>query len=163
MTAKSKKKKSYRSKWPSSGKSPSKVYDGMEYRSGLEAKIAEQLTKAEIEFEFETTKLEYWLKRPKAKCSACGNTKDIWESHTYTPDFVLTDLGIIIETKGRFLSKDRTKMKAIQRDHPELDIRMLFSANGKLTKGKDARYSDWCDKNDYVCAFKSIPEEWLKS
>ena len=44
----------------------------------------------------------------------------------YKPDFVLPN-GIIIETKGQFLSSDRTKHKLIAKQNPLLDIRFVFS------------------------------------
>jgi hypothetical protein len=80
---------------------------------------------------------------------------------TYTPDFVL-DNGIIIETKGIFDSEDRRKHIAVREQHPELDIRFVFSnANAKLYKGAKSTYAVWCKKNDFKYAHRVIPEEWL--
>ena len=43
--------------------------------------------------------------------------------------------------------KDRRKHLAIQKQHPELDIRFVFSnAQAKLYKGSKTRYSGWCEK-----------------
>ena len=87
-----------------------------------------------------------------------------WEDlryRTYTPDFQL-DNGIFIETKGIFDSEDRRKHVEVRRQHPELDIRFVFSnARGKLYKGAKSRYCDWCDKNDFLYSHRLIPKEWL--
>ena len=55
----------------------------------------------------------------------------------YIPDFVL-DNGIIIETKGLFTSEDRRKHIEVQKQHPELDIRFVFT-NEKINYIKEAR------------------------
>ena len=80
------------------------------YRSGLEQDTAKFLKKRGIGFTYEELKIK-WVD-PKTK--------------TYTPDFVL-DNGIIIETKGRFISPDRAKHLAVRSQYPELDIRFVFT------------------------------------
>jgi hypothetical protein len=115
------------------------------YRSGLEDQIATFLKANQKELRYEKLKIE-------------------WEDlryRTYTPDFEL-DNGIIIETKGMFDNEDRRKHLAIKEQHPELDIRFVFSnANAKLYKGAKSRYCDWCDKNGFMWAHRVIPKEWL--
>jgi hypothetical protein len=115
------------------------------YRSGLEDQIATFLKANQKELRYEKLKIE-------------------WEDlryRTYTPDFEL-DNGIIIETKGMFDNEDRRKHLAIKEQHPELDIRFVFSnANAKLYKGAKSRYCDWCDKNGFKWAHRVIPKEWL--
>ena len=116
------------------------------YRSGLEKEVAAYLRKTQKKVRYEVLKVE-------------------WEDlryRTYTPDFVL-DNGIIIETKGIFDSDDRRKHREIQRQHPELDIRFVFSnAKAKLYKGAKSRYFDWCEQHKFQWANRVIPEEWLK-
>ena len=115
------------------------------YRSGLEEKVSEQLTKAKIKFSYETTKINY----------------EVNETRKYTPDFILGN-GIIVETKGRFVQADRKKHLLIKRQHPKLDIRFVFqNSRAKLYKGAKSTYADWCDKHGFMYADKSIPEEWL--
>ena len=115
------------------------------YRSGLEDQIASFLKANQKELRYEKLKIE-------------------WEDlryRTYTPDFEL-DNGIFIETKGMFDNDDRRKHIAIKEQHPELDIRFVFSnANAKLYKGAKSRYCDWCDKNGFKWAHRIIPQEWL--
>jgi len=116
------------------------------YRSGLEKEVAAYLRKTQKKVRYEVLKVE-------------------WEDlryRTYTPDFVL-DNGIIIETKGIFDSDDRRKHREIQRQHPELDIRFVFSnAKAKLYKGAKSRYFNWCDQHKFQWANRVIPEDWLK-
>ena len=114
------------------------------YRSGLEDKVAIQLVKAGQTVRYEKMKIKY--QKPAS---------------TYTPDFVL-DNGIIIETKGRWLGSDRSKHLLVKAQHPDLDIRFVFtSSKAKLNKGSKTTYGMWCDKNGFKYADQMIPEEWL--
>lgn len=81
--------------------------------------------------------------------------------HHYTPDFVLGN-GIIVETKGLFSVADRQKHLLIQKQHPDLDIRFVFSnSRTKIRKGSNTSYGDWCEKHGFVYADKYIPLDWL--
>lgn len=116
------------------------------YRSGLEQDTAKFLKKRGIGFTYEEMKIK-WVD-PKTK--------------TYTPDFVL-DNGIIIETKGRFISPDRAKHLAVRDQYPELDIRFVFTnSKSKLYKGSKTTYGMWCNKYNFKYADRYIPEAWLK-
>ena len=115
------------------------------YRSGLESKVSAQLNEAGVSFEYETFKIEYQVN----------------ETRKYTPDFRLPN-GIIVETKGRFVAADRKKHLLVQQQHPDLDIRFVFSnSKAKLNKGAKSTYADWCIKHGFLDADKTIPEEWL--
>jgi len=117
------------------------------YRSGLEDRISEQLTSASVSFKYEEFKIKY----------------EVHETRTYTPDFELPN-GIIIESKGRFMPADRKKHLLVKKQHPELDIRFVFSnSRAKITKGSKTSYGDWCEKHGFMYADKLIPEEWLKN
>jgi hypothetical protein len=114
------------------------------YRSGLELKFALDLEKNGIKFNYESIKIPY-LKQ-----------------HTYTPDFVLPN-GIIIETKGRWVSSDRTKHKLVREQHPELDIRFIFQrAKNKLAKKSKTTYAEYCDRKGWLWAEGLLPLKWLK-
>jgi hypothetical protein len=117
------------------------------YRSGLEDKVAKQLSDLGVEYEYEKLKISY----------------EVHESRKYTPDFVILHNGIIVETKGRFLGADRKKHLLIKEQHPEKDIRFVFSnSKAKLSKGSPTSYADWCNKHGFLWADKLIPEDWLK-
>ena len=116
------------------------------YRSGLEQDTAKFLKKRGIGFTYEEMKIKWVDSKTK----------------TYTPDFVL-DNGIIIETKGRFISPDRAKHLAVRDQYPELDIRFVFTnSKSKLYKGSKTTYGMWCNKYDFKYADRYIPEAWLK-
>jgi hypothetical protein len=79
----------------------------------------------------------------------------------YTPDFVLPN-GVIIETKGRFVTSDRQKHLLIREQHPELDIRFVFSnPYQRISKQSKTTYAMWCEKNGFLYAKQAIPQEWL--
>ena len=117
------------------------------FRSGLEERVAEQLDQLGIEYTYEKVKLKYI--RPASE-------------HIYTPDFVLAN-GIIVETKGRFLLADRMKHIMVKKHNPTLDIRFVFSnSNARISKASRTTYAEWCRKNGYKYADKTIPLEWLQ-
>ena len=117
------------------------------YRSGFEHKVSDQLKENKIKFEYETTVIPYI--KPETK-------------HTYTIDFTLPN-GILVETKGRWVIEDRKKHLLIKKQHPELDIRMVFmSGKTKIRKGSKTTYGMFCDKHGILWAEKTIPESWLK-
>lgn len=116
------------------------------FRSGLEKALAAQIEAAGHTVRFEEKKIEYEVPSRKAK---------------YTPDFVL-DNSIIIESKGRFLTADRQKHLLVKAQHPDLDIRFVFSrSKAPLYKGSKTTYADWCEKHGFLYADKRIPDEWL--
>jgi hypothetical protein len=115
------------------------------YRSGLEEKIASQLQECGVAVEYETTKIRYVVN----------------EERTYTPDWRLPN-GLIVESKGRFTVHDRKKHLLIKQQHPQLDIRFVFSnSKAKINKGSKTSYSDWCERHGFLYADKLIPEGWL--
>ena len=117
------------------------------YRSGFEHRVSDQLTEAKIKFGYEDTVIDYI--KPETQ-------------HKYTIDFTLPN-GILVETKGRWVLEDRKKHLLIKKQHPELDIRIVFqSARTKIRKGSKTTYGDFCDKHGIQWAEKNIPESWLK-
>lgn len=119
------------------------------WRSGLEKKQAAHLDALGVKYEYEKRVVEY-ITPPK--------------KHRYTPDFELLDNGIIVETKGRFVAADRAKHLLVKEQHPELDIRFVFSnSKTKLYKGSPTSYADWCEKHGFQYADKIIPASWLSA
>ena len=115
------------------------------YRSKFEAGIAATLTKKKVSFSYESLDLKYII------------------NGTYKPDFILSQKGIIIETKGFFAPEDRRKMVAVKAANPSLDIRFCFqNANTKLSRGKkrSLSYGQWADKNGFLWCHKTIPPDW---
>jgi len=118
------------------------------FRSGLEEKIA-----ATLEALFGPSGFGYEsLKIPFIKPQ---------RTHKYTPDFILPN-GIIIESKGRFLTADRQKHLLIKEQHPHLDIRFVFSnPRARISKRSKTTYADWCEKHGFLYAHEVIPDAWL--
>lgn len=116
------------------------------YRSGLEKTVEEELKQLNIDVKYESIKIE-------------------WEDlcyRKYTPDFLLPN-GIIVETKGLFTAADRRKHLLVQKQHPELDIRFVFSSSKRrLSKVSKTTYAGWCEKYNFLYADKKIPEDWIK-
>jgi len=120
------------------------------YKSGLEDRLSDQIKAAGLQVEYEPDKITYvWPERQS----------------TYTPDFKLPKKGgfFYVESKGRWTVDDRQKHLLVREQHPEIDIRFVFSnQNAKLYKGSPTRYCDWCDKHGFLYANKTIPDDWLK-
>lgn len=112
------------------------------YRSKFEAKTAKFLRTRKVKFKYESMRILYTL------------------MHSYKPDFILEN-GVIIETKGRFTSKDRTKMERICNENPQLDIRLFFMKDNPIYKGSTTRYSDWCTARGIKYCIGEIPDDWL--
>ena len=108
--------------------------------------VANQLAAAGIDVAYEEEKIEYHKPARVSK---------------YTPDFVLPN-GIVIETKGRFLTDDRQKHILVKAQHPQRDIRFVFSSSkAKISKASKTTYANWCEKNGFRFADKLIPASWL--
>lgn len=117
------------------------------YRSGLEELVAEQLKKAGVNAGYETEKFAYVKPARNAK---------------YTPDFILPN-GIVIETKGRFITDDRHKHILLKKTYPDLDIRFVFSnSRTRISKNSKTTYAMWCEKQGFPFADKLIPKDWLE-
>ena len=115
------------------------------YRSGLEEKLAEQLEGLGLPVVFEQFEVPYVIPA---------------SDHKYTPDFVLPN-GVIIEGKGIFDADDRKKHVLIRQQHPQLDIRFVFTnSKTKLYKGSPTTYAAWCEKHGFLYADKFIPKAW---
>ena len=120
------------------------------YRSGLEAKAAEQLELAGISYEYEHKDKRISYEKPTTQ-------------HKYSPDFTFNKSQIIIETKGQFKSEDRKKHLLIKKQHPKLDIRFVFSnMNGKIGKKSSTTYAMWAERNGFKYAHKTIPQAWIE-
>ncbi len=84
---------------------------------------------------------------------------------TYKPDFeIMLSNGDrrYVEAKGYFRPADRTKILAVLRDNPHLDLRLLFKSDNTLSKGSRNRYSDWATKHSIPFAVGELPPEWLQ-
>jgi len=116
------------------------------FKSGLEENVSSQIADRGLSVEYECEEVSYII--PASE-------------HTYHPDFRLPN-GIRVETKGRFVLADRKKHLLVKQQHPELDIRFVFTnSKNKINKKSKTTYADWCEKNGFKYADKVIPEEWF--
>lgn len=116
------------------------------FRSGLEESNQAHLRRTGTPFAYEDFKIPY---RVEKDC-------------TYTPDLLLRT-GIIVETKGRFVTADRQKHLLIAKQHPDLDIRFVFTRSAsRISKQSQTTYAMWCAKNGFSYADKLIPEAWIR-
>lgn len=119
------------------------------YRSGLEDKVADQLNQTGLTYAYESKESKIPYNVP---------TSD----HTYNPDFTF-NTSIIVETKGIFALADRKKHLLIKAQHPDKEVRFVFSnSKAKIAKGSKTSYAHWCDKYGFIYADKLIPDEWLE-
>lgn len=130
-----------------------------DFRSDFEWHVATDLYERKIDFSYETVELPVNQDVYKGKCTTCGSDR-VYSVRAYTPDFLLPN-GILVETKGKFVPANRTKMLAVIKTNPDEDVRMLFMRNNYLTKKKAGTYGDWCGRNGIKWAVGRVPEEWL--
>jgi Autographiviridae endonuclease I len=130
------------------------------FRSGLEKKVAEQLDAGGVAYGFESQWIRYIVPEREAK---------------YLPDFSFEGSNIVIEAKGRFGggnpkfkqpatdgAKERQKLILLKEQHPELDIRILFSrASTPIYPKSKTTYAKWATDHGFKWAEKVVPPEWL--
>ena len=115
------------------------------YRSKFEVRVAADLGKRKVDFQYEKVSFDYVPKIRK-----------------YTPDFYLPESKIYIETKGRLTTNDRVKHLLIKDQYPDLDIRFVFvNANNKISRTSKTTYANWCDRHKFLWAESLVPMEWL--
>lgn len=108
-------------------------------RNKFEQKLEKQLQKAKVPFKYESERIPYILARH------------------YIPDFVVTTCTgkVYIEAKGYLRPEARSKMVAVKKLNPRLDIRIVFYAFNK-------RYVAWAIRHGFKYAIGNIPKEWLE-
>jgi predicted nuclease of restriction endonuclease-like RecB superfamily len=107
-------------------------------RNAFEKLLESQIKKAKVKFTYETEKIPYVI------------------SGNYIPDFIIeTPHGrIYVEAKGYFRREAKSKMVAVKKQHPALDIRFVFYRYSKANE-------KWAIKYKFPYAFEKIPRDWL--
>lgn len=88
----------------------------------------------------------------------------------YTPDFSFSKKAggkMHIENKGYLRTQDITKMRNVRKQHPDLDIRFVFSKADKplgpvRKDGTRQTHGGWAAANGYPYAEKFLPDEWIE-
>jgi hypothetical protein len=121
-----------------------KYADG--FHSGLERTIAKKLKNRGVAVKYEERDVEYLV--PKALDG-------------FVFQFQLEN-GILIQTIGRSVQEDRKRLRLIKEQHPELDIRLVFTnANSRLSDGGEVTCAMWADSMGFKWAEVSIPDSWI--
>ncbi len=115
----------------------------------FEEQVISDLVVRLVPHEYEPLKLSYYVER------------------NYIPDLRVGTM--IVELKGYFRQDSQRKMKAVKAQHPELDIRFVFQKASSTIQGAKKRKDgskmtcqQWADRNGFIWAEQTIPEEWLK-
>lgn len=117
------------------------------WRSGLEEVIGAQLDSLNIDYTYESLSIPFVQPTKPRK---------------YTPDYIITSNGIIIESKGRFVTADRQKHLLVKTQHPDLDIRFVFSnSRQRISKQSATTYGMWAEQKGFKYANKVVPANWL--
>jgi hypothetical protein len=124
------------------------------FRSRLEKKVADQLAKEGIAYEYESIVIPYVVPSRDAR---------------YTPDFPCP-AKIILEAKGRFGHRgkggaaERQKLVLVKEQHPHLDIRLVFQrASTPIYKGSKTTYAKWADDHGFKWSDNgTVPAAWIK-
>lgn len=116
-------------------------------KSELEKRIAKELTKSKHTVDYETTSLDYVIRKK------------------YIPDFILTDKDgkiTYLEVKGWLRVEDRIKLRAVKDTNPNVDLRLVFDKDNKLSKHSKMTYSEWAEKYGFPWVVGSVPKEWMR-
>ena len=113
------------------------------YRSLLEERVAFDLNKRGIEFQYEHERIPYVVERK------------------YLPDFQLPN-GIYIEAKGWFRDEDCRKMRLLKAQYPDKEFRFLFQNLNTKVQSKRFTNQQWAEKYNFAYCEGRVPESWLK-
>ena len=117
----------------------------MGFRSRLEEQISDLMTELKIDHDYEATKIPYQIE------------------HFYTPDFFLPNKHIYLEAKGYWRPEDRRKIKTVRKQHPDLDLRMVFqNPYQTISKNSKTTYAQYCERYKILwCSYHELPLEWI--
>ncbi len=131
-------------------------WHGESFASKAECEFAKDLETKDINWEYEPEKFEWWPPPVKVR--------------TYTPDFKIVRADgsyFYVEFKGYLRPGDKTKMRAIKKQNPDVDIRFVFMnaykyASKNIRKdGTRQMYHEWATMYGYQWAHQVMPQEWL--
>ena len=113
------------------------------YRSLLEERVAFDLNKRGIEFQYEHERIPYVVERK------------------YLPDFQLPN-GIYIEAKGYFRNEDCRKMRLLKAQYPDKEFRFLFQKLNTKVQSKRFTNQQWAEKYNFAYCEGRVPQSWLE-
>ena len=114
----------------------------------FEARVIEDLNERGVSYQYEPDKMAYYVERH------------------YIPDLAVGNM--IVDLKGYLRQDSQRKMKSIKAQYPDLDIRFVFQKASSTIQGAKKRKDgskmtcgEWADRQGFVWAEGTIPEEWL--
>lgn len=88
---------------------------------------------------------------------------EVSEIRKYTPDWTVHKKNgrlVYLEYKGVLDGKTRKKMKLMKKQHPKLDIRLIFEkASNKIYKGSKTTYGQWADQHGFKWEDNVMPRD----
>lgn len=130
------------------------------FRSEYERRQARRLIENGVRFEYENTQLSYLDIVHNGACLECGSVA-IGKTRCYTPDFYFPETKVYVETKGKFDSLSRTKMRLVC-EQSEEDIRLVFMRDNFCTRKHKMTYGRFCDLHNIQWAVGDIPLDWVR-
>ncbi len=134
-------------------KNKSLKHAGITFHSQLEIehykKLMKMTKRRQVKVHYEADKIPYTLV----------------SHHNYHTDLTITfpdGHKRFIEVKGYLRPKDRTKLKTVKQQHPEIDLRIVFAKDNKLNAKSKTRYSTWAKKLGIPYSVGKIPQGWLE-
>lgn len=82
----------------------------------------------------------------------------------YIPDFRIEFKDgrvMYIEAKGFLRPEDRAKLLAVKAQHSDIDIRIIFERDNKMSRTSKVRYSDWATKHGFPFSIGTVPRSWF--
>lgn len=103
--------------------------------------MSKALKRQKVKFTYETERIPYILARH------------------YVPDFIIqTKLGkVYVECKGYLRPEDKSKLRAVKRQNPQIDLRILFYGGTTLRERNQIK---WAERNGFRYAIETLPKEW---
>lgn len=117
------------------------------YKNKFEKEVARRLEGQGVAIQYEETAIP-WVQRKK-----------------YLVDFEFTNRGggkVYVEAKGYLRPSDRTKLINVKKQHPELDIRLVFQRpENTLNKKSKTTYAQWAERHGFLWAKGEVPWAWI--
>lgn len=134
-------------------KKPLKI-DGYTFKGNFEPEVYKRLK--ELKRKFKSFSIEYETEKIPYTRVTKGN---------YWPDFPIKKKDgsvFYIEAKGYLRPFDVVKLISVKTLYPDIDLRLVFQRNNKMSGRKNLTYCDWAQKHGFKCAVETVPEEWFE-
>ena len=126
------------------------LFNGQQYRTLLDARIAEELTARRVGFEYRQHQLEW-------------QTRDGKERHVMLLDFTLDNGTHLVCCKPRSKA-ERDRLMTANAIFFKERLRFIVESDDKISKQSKYRYSDWAARSGlHMAVGTELPPEWLNT